>query len=96
MRHRYSMITNILDRRTHLHRWRKIDAVAEATWHDNQQPADGALHDNADSAASIALGDTYAVRRGLSVTGALAWANAYPDEVTLYLYDEGTYELDEG
>lgn len=79
-----------------MHLWRRIDAVAEATWHDNCEPADGSAHDNADSGASIALGDTYAVRIGLSVSDALAWADTYPDEVTLYLYDEGSFEFDEG
>ena len=90
------MITNILDRRTNRHRWRRIDAVAEATWHDNQDTKDGSAHDNADSAASIALGDTYAVRISLSVTDAIAWAQTYPDEVTLYLYDVGTYQFADG
>jgi hypothetical protein len=84
------MITNILDRRTAVHRWARIDAVAEATWHDNMgKPKPG--HDNADAAASIKLGDTFEVRSLISVAEAIAWASTFPDEVTLYLYDEGSW-----
>ncbi|WEK40401.1 MAG: hypothetical protein P0Y50_02005 [Candidatus Brevundimonas colombiensis] len=86
-----SMITNILDRRIHIHEWRSVDAVAEATWHDNAPPGTQ-HHDNADATASIKLGDTMSSRSGISVTDAIAWAQQYPDEVTLYLYDLGTWE----
>ena len=82
------MITNILDRRTAVHRWTSVDAVAEATWHDNIEKAT-ATHDNA--VASIASGDTFEIRAGVSVAAAILWASAFPDEVTLYLYDAGTY-----
>jgi hypothetical protein len=85
------MITNILDRRTHSHLWRSIDAVAEATWHDNTRP-DAGGHDNADPKASQALGDTFAVRCAISLAEAVVWAQGFPDEVTLYLYDVGDWE----
>ncbi|MCK6104138.1 MULTISPECIES: hypothetical protein [unclassified Brevundimonas] len=85
-----SMIANIIDRRVHVHKWRSVDAVAEATWHDNARPGTP-HHDNADKAASITHGDTMASRSGISVTEAIAWAQAYSDEVTLYLYDMGTW-----
>lgn len=83
------MITNILDRRTAVHRWSSVDAVAEATWHDNIKEAT-ATHDNAD--ASTAVGDTFEIRGGISVAEAVTWASAFPDEVTLYLYDAGEYQ----
>ena len=84
------MITNILDRRTVLHRWRIIDAVAEATWHDNMPPST-LDHDNADADASVELADTFEVRSGISIAEAVVWAQAFPDEVTLYLYDQGAW-----
>lgn len=90
------MITNILDRRTNLHLWRTIDAVAEATWHDNHNPDVEGTHDNANPAASVELGDTYAVRTSISVADAIVWAQGFADEVTLYLYDAGAYDADEG
>ena len=80
------MITNIIDRRTSAHTWRRVKAIAEATWHDNIK-TETPLHDNADAGASIALGDTFAEVNDLSVADAVAWAQAFPDEVTLYLYD---------
>lgn len=67
-----------------------MDAIVEATWHDNIEKVSPA-HDNADAAASIAVADTFEVRAGISVAAAVAWASAFPDEVTLYLYDEGEY-----
>jgi hypothetical protein len=84
------MITNILDRRTAVHRWTQIDAVAEATWHDNIETPTP-MHDNADPSASITGGDTFEVRAGVSVAEAIAWASGFPDEVTLYLYDAGSW-----
>lgn len=90
------MITNIIDRRTNRHLWRTVDAVAEATWHDNHNPKVAGTHDNADPAASRERGDTYGVRMALSVADAIQWAQTFADEVTLYLYDAGTYDADEG
>ncbi|HWW11447.1 MAG TPA: hypothetical protein VN018_02940 [Brevundimonas sp.] len=87
------MIANIVDRRTNAHRWLAVDAVAEATWHDNAKPGTPD-HDNADPVASRALGDTFSWRARLSVAEAVLWGQAFPDEVTLYLYDVGTYEED--
>ena len=81
------MITNIIDRRTHAHRWLAVDAVAEATWHDNSAPGTPE-HDNADPTS----GDTFEWRTGLSVAEAVVWAQTFSDEVTLYLYDPGSWE----
>jgi hypothetical protein len=29
------VITNVIDRRCHQYRWQKVNAIVEATWHDN-------------------------------------------------------------
>ncbi|WP_426025488.1 hypothetical protein [Brevundimonas sp. TSRC1-1] len=84
------MITNILDRRTHVHLWRSVDAVAEATWHDNA-PVGTQHHDNADFDKRDASNETMAYRSGISVAEAVIWAQQFPDEVTLYLYDKGSW-----
>ena len=72
-----------------------VDAVAEATWHDNIK-VPTATHDNADGEASKALADTFAIGSSISVAEAVIWAQTYPDEVTLYLYDQGKWGHDEG
>jgi len=85
------MITNILDRRTHSHVWRNIDAVAEATWHDNA-PEGTLEHDRA--ARDAAHDDVFAIRSNLPLSAAVMWAQALNDEITLYLYDAGTWGYD--
>lgn len=76
------MICNIVDNRTRRYRWRKIDAIIEATAHDNscadsdqQPPSDDDV--------------TYDQRKGISLADAVKWAMSEPSAVTLYLYDEG-------
>ncbi|HKR24515.1 MAG TPA: hypothetical protein VJS15_04595 [Allosphingosinicella sp.] len=83
------MICNIIDARTRPYRWRAIDAIIEATSHDNgcedsdqQPPADD--------------DPTYARREGISLSEAVSWAHAQPGAVTLYLYDEGASGSDAG
>lgn len=85
------MITNILDRRTHSHVWQSIDAVAEATWHDNA-PEATSNHDLA--VRDPAHEGVFAVRSKVSLAEALVWAQAVKDDVTLYLYDAGTWGYD--
>ncbi len=77
------MICNIIDRRTRPYRWREVNAIIEATSHDNacedadeQQPT----HDDL----------TYDQRENVTVAEAIAWANEEVCPVTLYLYDKGT------
>lgn len=76
------MIHNIIDHRSRPYRWRKINAIIEATSHDNscadsdQQPPS---HDDV----------IYNQREGISLAEAVKWAMAAPSPVTLYLYDEG-------
>lgn len=85
------MITNILDRRTHSHVWQSIDAVAEATWHDNV-PEGTPNHDLV--IPDPAHGDVFAIRSNISLAEAVIWAQAVNDDVTLYLYDAGTWGYD--
>lgn len=78
------MIWNVIDKRARPYRWAKINAIIEATWHDNT-----AL--DAD-VAPLALAEdevTYDQREGISLHEAIRWANAQRCPVTLYLYDEG-------
>ncbi|WP_404710687.1 hypothetical protein [Sphingomonas sp. MMS24-J13] len=76
------MICNIVDRRTRPYRWREVNAIIEATSHDNackdadqQPPTDDDL--------------TYDQRENVTLAEAVAWANAESSAVTLYLYDKG-------
>ncbi len=87
------MITNILDRRTHSHLWRNIDAVAEATSHDNA-PEGIPGHDHA--APDPLHDDVFAVRSNVPLSEAVVWAQALVGEVTLYLYDAGSWGYDVG
>ena len=77
------MICNIIDRRTRPYPWREVNAIIEATSHDNacedadqQRPTDHDL--------------TYDQRENVTVAEAIAWANEEVCPVTLYLYDKGT------
>lgn len=73
-------LCNLIDRRTAPHRWARLMAIVEPTWHDNTVPgADAAL--KTDSAVD------YDCRRELSLAEAVAWAQSFADPVTLYLYD---------
>ena len=76
------MIANIRDHRRRPYRWLKVNAVVEATTHDNRI-ADG-------DQAAPAPGDVdYEELLGVPVSQAVAWAQAFPGAVTLYIYDEG-------
>lgn len=78
------MICNIIDKRERRYRWKRINAIIEATWHDNTcQDADIA------EAASPEIEVTYDQRESISLAEAVSWANSQACPVTLYLYDEG-------
>ena len=77
------MLCNIIDNRSSRYRWRRVEAILEATSHDNGCPD----ADPVEPADDDLLFDK---RDGLSVAEAVAWANAQPGMVTLFLYDEGT------
>jgi hypothetical protein len=76
------VIENIIDRRQHQYRWKCINAIVEPTCHDN---------DVADSDQSERGPDdiVYDQREDISLADAIAWANALPERVTLFLYDQG-------
>lgn len=76
------MIVNIIDRRKHQRRWKRINAIVEPTWHDNSRPDSDQAERGRDDFA-------YDQREDISFADAIAWANSLPDRVTLYLYDQG-------
>jgi hypothetical protein len=76
------MIWNIVDNRERRHRWKRINAIIEPTWHDNSCQDS----DQADEDAEAAV---YEQREGISLEEAVAWATAKPYGVTLFIYDEG-------
>jgi len=78
------MIANIVDKRRHRYRWRKITAIMEATWHDNS------VEDSDQSdAVRNANATGYEALEAVSLADAVAWANKADGEVTLFLYDAG-------
>ena len=76
------MIWNIIDHRERPYRWRRINAIVEATCHDNSCT-------DSDQAEEGPEDIVYDQREGISLEGAIAWASSLPGGVTLYLYDEG-------
>lgn len=74
------MIYNVIDRRKHPYRFLKVNAVVEATWHDNSCK-------NADQ-IEVRSGPAYEEKEHTTVVEAIHWANRFPAPVTLYLYDE--------
>jgi len=76
------MIWNVIDQRVRPYRWKRINAIVEATSHDNSCS-------DSDQAESGPDDIIYDEREGISVADAIAWANNLPCSVTLYLYDEG-------
>lgn len=76
------MICNIIDNRTRRYRWRKVNAVIEATSHDNSVA-------DSDHQSEVDADLAYDQRKGISVSEAVDWAAAQPGAVTLFLYDDG-------
>lgn len=78
------MLCNIIDRRSRPYRWAKINAIVEATWHDNSC---------ADTDVSPPVTDgnevVYDQLEGVSLGEAILWASQQSCPVTLYLYDDG-------
>lgn len=77
------MIYNVIDRRARPYRWRKIDAIIEATSHDN------AVNDT-DEQPETDDDVTYDQLENVSLHEAILWAQQQPSAVTLYIYDRGT------
>ena len=81
------MIWNIIDERTRRHRWSKVHAIIEATWHDNSvSGADQAPETTSETEV------TFDEREDVSVNDAINWANSQTCPVTLYLRDSGVVE----
>ncbi len=84
------MLWNIIDRRTRPHRWREVNAIVEATEHDNScKDADQAP----ESDPSLTV--DYEALEAVSVAEAVQWAESKLCPVTLYLYDLGQGFADE-
>ena len=74
-------IVNTIDGRRHEYRWKTVNAIVEAAWHDN-------VCDDSDQApANDRCGPGYAEREHISVQAAIEWAQTFAAPVTLYLYD---------
>ena len=76
------MIYNIIDRRSRPYRWRSVDAIVEATAHDDACEDSDQIEPTADDV-------TYAQQAAVSIADAIGWASSMPGNVTLYLYDVG-------
>lgn len=79
-----AMIWNIIDNRKRKYRWREVNAIVEATEHDNScQDADQAPE------SDVMMVVDYEALEAVSVEEAIKWADGQPCPVTLYLYDLG-------
>ena len=81
----FGSLVNIVDHRERPYRWRRINAVIEATGADN------CCVDADQAPISKNISNLiYEERRGISFASAIAWASkhSYPF-ITLYIYDEG-------
>ncbi len=78
------MIWNIIDKRTRPYRWATVNAIIEATLHDNSVA-------DTDIAPDVPMKDevTYDQLEGISLCEAVKWASDRSCPVTLYLYDDG-------
>ncbi|QYO77572.1 hypothetical protein [Devosia salina] len=76
------MLTNIIDHRRRPYRWAAITAIVEATSHDNSVP-------DADQATRGEHDTVYDEMPVGSLAEAIAWADSFPGQTTLYLYDLG-------
>ena len=78
------MLWNVIDKRTRPYRWRGVNAIVEATEHDNScKDADQAPE--SDPMVTV----DYEALEAVSVSEAVKWAEGQPCPVTLYLYDLG-------
>jgi len=84
------MLVNVIDERENRYRYRKINAVIEATWHDNAMSG-------ADQSPRNLGGPDYHDMEHVTLESAIARANSYEAPVTLYIYDEhgGLYAREE-
>lgn len=76
-------INNIVDHRKKPYRFKKINAVIEATWHDNKVKDSDFIVKNEDDE-----GPTYEESEHTTLADAVLWAQSFTAPVTLYIYDE--------
>ena len=76
------MVYNIIDRRNRPYRWLEINALIEATSHDNS-------YKDSDQQPPSVDDLTYDRRNGISPNEAIEWATEKLSTVTLYIYDKG-------
>ena len=83
-------VVNIVDRRKNKYRFQKINAVVEATWHDNS------VEDSDQSTKPANDGPSYEEKEHISLEASLAWGASFSTPVTLYIYgpDDGIYQID--
>lgn len=74
---------NVIDSRKYPYKFRKINAIVEATWHDNS--VEGSDHSEKDPTDD---GPDYKQKEHITVQEAFQWANNFKNPVTLYIYDE--------
>lgn len=84
------MIYNIIDRRKRERRWRHVFAVVQPTWHDNSCKDS----DHIDPSKFSDMEVDYDERVHIPVHDAVIWAERLPFAVTLYLYDDGTENIE--
>lgn len=82
------MIWNIIDERSHCHRWASVHAIIEAAWHDNSVPGADQAPVTTDETEV-----TFDEQERISVNEAVTWANAQTCPVTLYLRNGEEEEL---
>lgn len=78
------MLWNVIDKRKRPYRWREVNAIVEATEHDNSC-VDSDQAPESDPAVIV----DYEALEAVSVSEAVKWAESQPCPVTLYLYDVG-------
>lgn len=78
------MLWNVIDKRKRPYRWREINAIIEATEHDNSC-ADADQAPESDPNVTV----DYDALEAVSVSEAIKWAESQSCPVTLYLYDLG-------
>jgi hypothetical protein len=85
-------IFNIVDHRKHPYRFKKINVVVEATWHDNR------VRDHLADQVPTDKGPDYEEKEHITLAEALSWGESFSTPVTLFLYDEdaGIYVHTEG
>jgi hypothetical protein len=76
------MIWNVIDHRKSPYRWKRINAIIEATSHDNGVRDSDEVPPRDDDVVCDQ-------RVGISLSEAIHWANSQSQPVTLFLYDQG-------